>query len=162
MSDGDRVGDVGLAAAAGLAAVSELGHLVRALDEAVSQFPDRPEYKIALARVLSTSADDHVRDAQRALDITQELFKAQRTTALGETIAMALAEYGDYTQAIAIQRDVVAAATRSTGNRPDYPSSFEKAHIDRNTPFLLASIRPTLFFRSGKNRNCPSCHYDGR
>jgi cytochrome c-type biogenesis protein CcmH/NrfG len=83
------------------------------LDEAVKQFPDRPEYKIALARVLSTSADEHVRDAQRALDITQELFKAQRTTALGETIAMALAEYGDYTQAIAIQRDVVAAATRS-------------------------------------------------
>jgi tetratricopeptide (TPR) repeat protein len=83
------------------------------LDEAVKQFPDRQEYKIALARVLSTSADDHVRDAQRALDITQELFKEQRTTALGETIAMALAEYGDYTQAIAIQRDVVAAATRS-------------------------------------------------
>ena len=83
------------------------------LDEAVKQFPDRPEYKIALARVLSTSADEHVRDAQRALDITQELFKSQRTTALGETIAMALAEYGDYTQAIAIQRDVVAAAMRS-------------------------------------------------
>jgi len=83
------------------------------LDEAVKQFPDRPEYKIALARVLSTSADEHVRDAQRALDIAQELFKGQRTTALGETIAMALAEYGDYAQAIAIQRDVVAAAMRS-------------------------------------------------
>jgi len=83
------------------------------LDEAVKQFPDRPEYKIALARVLSTSADEHVRDAQRALDITQELFKGPHTTALGETIAMALAEYGDYTQAIAIQRDVVAAAMRS-------------------------------------------------
>ena len=83
------------------------------LDEAVKQFPDRLEYKIALARVLSTSADERVRDAQRALDITQELFKSQHTTSLGETIAMALAEYGDYAQAIAIQRDVVAAAMRS-------------------------------------------------
>jgi tetratricopeptide (TPR) repeat protein len=83
------------------------------LDEAVKLFPDHQEYKIALARVLSASADEHVRDAQRALDMLQELYKGQRTTALGETIAMALAEYGDYAQAVAIQRDVIAAAERA-------------------------------------------------
>jgi tetratricopeptide (TPR) repeat protein len=82
------------------------------LEGAVRDFPDRPEYKIALARVLATSPDDRVRDGQRALDIAQELFKGVKTTALGETIAMALAEYGDYPQAIAIQRDVIAAARR--------------------------------------------------
>jgi tetratricopeptide (TPR) repeat protein len=83
------------------------------LEDAVTQFPDRTEYKIALARVLSTSPDDRVRDAQKAIAITQELYKGERTTVLGETIAMALAEYGDYPQAIAIQRDVMAAAQKA-------------------------------------------------
>lgn len=83
------------------------------LEKAVAEFPDRVEYKIALARVLATSRDDRVRDAQRALTITQELYTGERTTALGETIAMALAEYGDFPQAIAIQRDVMAAAKQA-------------------------------------------------
>jgi tetratricopeptide (TPR) repeat protein len=83
------------------------------LEDAVTQFPDRTEYKIALARVLSTSPDDRVRDAQKAIAITQELYKGERTTVLGETIAMALAEYGDYPQAISIQRDVMAAAQKA-------------------------------------------------
>ena len=87
------------------------------LEEASKQFPDRTEYKIALARVLATSPDDRVRDAQQAIAITQELYKGERTTVLGETIAMALAEYGDYQQAIAIQRDVMAAAERA-GMKP--------------------------------------------
>jgi len=83
------------------------------LDEAVKLAPDRVEYKIALARLLSTSPDARIRDAKRALDIAQELSKGTRTTALGETIAMALAEYGDFDQAVAIQRDVIAAAKRA-------------------------------------------------
>jgi tetratricopeptide (TPR) repeat protein len=83
------------------------------LDEATRLFPDRAEFKMGLARLLATSPDDHVRDGQRALEITQELYKGERTTALGETIAMALAETGDYTQAIAIQRDVMTAAKRA-------------------------------------------------
>jgi len=82
------------------------------LEDSVREFPDHPEYKIALARLLAASPDDRVRDGQRALDIAQELFKGPRTTALGETVAMALAEYGDFQQAIAIQRDVIAAARR--------------------------------------------------
>jgi hypothetical protein len=68
---------------------------------------------MALARVLATSPDDRVRDGRRAVAITQELFKGERTTALGETIAMALAEVGDFEQAIAIQRDVMAAAEKA-------------------------------------------------
>jgi tetratricopeptide (TPR) repeat protein len=86
------------------------------LDEASTRFPDRTEFKMGLARVLATSPDDRARDGRRAVAITQELFKGERTTALGETIAMALAEVGDYAQAIAIQRDVMAAATKAGFN----------------------------------------------
>lgn len=84
------------------------------LEQAVNEFPDRVEFKISLARVLATSPDDRVRDGGRALAIARELFKTQEhTTALGETIAMALAEGGDFAQAVAIQRDVIAAVKRS-------------------------------------------------
>jgi cytochrome c-type biogenesis protein CcmH/NrfG len=83
------------------------------LDEATRLFPDRTEFKIGLARVLATSPDDRVRDGRRAMAITQELFKGEHTTALGETIAMALAESGDFAQAIAIQRDVMNAARQA-------------------------------------------------
>jgi tetratricopeptide (TPR) repeat protein len=83
------------------------------LEQAVRENPDRTEYKIALARVLSAVPDEHVRDGQRAIDITQELYKGERTTALGETIAMALAETGHYEQAIKVQRDVMAAVKGS-------------------------------------------------
>jgi tetratricopeptide (TPR) repeat protein len=83
------------------------------LDEATRLFPDRTEFKIALARLLATSPDDRVRDGQRAIAITHELYKGERTTALGETIAMALAETGDFAQAISIQRDVMSAAKQA-------------------------------------------------
>jgi tetratricopeptide (TPR) repeat protein len=83
------------------------------LDEATRLFPERTEFKIGLARVLATSPDDRVRNGQRAIAITQELYKGERTTALGETIAMALAESGDFAQAIAIQRDVMNATKQA-------------------------------------------------
>jgi tetratricopeptide (TPR) repeat protein len=90
------------------------------LDEATRLFPDRTEFKIGLARVLATSPDDRVRNGQRAIAITQELYKGERTTALGETIAMALAESGDFAQAIAIQRDVMNA-TKQAGLTAQLP-----------------------------------------
>ena len=71
------------------------------------------DQRIQVARACCASPDDRVRDGRRAVAITQELFKGERTTALGETIAMALAEVGDFGQAIAIQRDVMAAAEKA-------------------------------------------------
>jgi tetratricopeptide (TPR) repeat protein len=84
------------------------------LDESVRLFGDRSDLKLALARLLSTSPDAGVRDGVRALSIAQQMFNAgEKSTSLGETIAMALAEQGNYTQATNIQRDVIAAAQRA-------------------------------------------------
>ena len=46
-----------------------------------------------------------VRDGQRAKAIVEELLKGQKTTDLGETMAMTLAELGEYAEAAAIQRE---------------------------------------------------------
>jgi len=83
------------------------------LAEATRAQPDQPDLALALARILAASPDASVRDGARAMAITEELFKGTKTTALGETLAMALAEVGQYEQAVQIQRGVLDAARRA-------------------------------------------------
>lgn len=83
------------------------------LEESARVQPDRPELVHALARLLAAAPDDSVRDGTRAMTLVQELMKGARTTAVGETMAMALAELGQFTQAMDVQRDVMAAAERA-------------------------------------------------
>jgi tetratricopeptide (TPR) repeat protein len=82
------------------------------LAEASRVQPDQPDLALALARILAASPDASVRDGARAMAITEELFKGTKTTALGETLAMALAETGQYDEAVRIQRGVLDAAKR--------------------------------------------------
>jgi tetratricopeptide (TPR) repeat protein len=80
------------------------------LTEAVERQPDRPELAHMLARLLAAAPDDRVRDGRRAMEIVQQLLKDQKSTDLGETMAMAFAELGDYERAAGVQRGVMAAA----------------------------------------------------
>jgi uncharacterized protein HemY len=80
------------------------------LTDAVEHHPDQPDLAHALARLLAAAPDDRVRDGRRAMAIVQDLLKDQKGTDLGETMAMAFAELGDYQRAAAVQRGVLAAA----------------------------------------------------
>jgi tetratricopeptide (TPR) repeat protein len=96
--------------------LAALGRYARArdwLNESVRLQPDERSLPHALARLLATAPDDRVRDGGRALGIVQELMKGARSTDLGETLAMALAELGRFDDALGVQRDVMAAAQRS-------------------------------------------------
>ena len=84
---------------------------------AVERHPDQPELAHALARLLAAAPDDRVRDGHRAMAIVQDLLKDQKGTDLGETMAMAFAELGDYERAVGVQRGVIAAA-RDAGLKP--------------------------------------------
>jgi tetratricopeptide (TPR) repeat protein len=84
------------------------------LEESVRVYGDRTDLKIALARLLAASPDGRTRDGARALAMAQQMFDAgEKTVSLGETVAMALAEQGNYAQAITVQRDVIDAAQRA-------------------------------------------------
>ena len=92
--------------------LSQLGRYrdARTLLEAAAQsYPDEAEYTHALARLMAAAPDDSVRDGQRALQLVERLLKAQPSTVLGETLAMALAEVGQFERAVRVQRDVMAA-----------------------------------------------------
>jgi tetratricopeptide (TPR) repeat protein len=75
--------------------------------------PDQPAFAHGLARVLAAAPDDRVRDGPRAMALVQELLQHGRTLDLGETMAMTLAELGQYQQAASVQRDLLAAAQKS-------------------------------------------------
>ena len=83
------------------------------LVEGMQAHPAQPEFARGLARLLAAAPDDRVRDGRRALTMTQQLLKEQQTLDVGETVAMTLAELGQYEQAVTFQREVMAAAAKA-------------------------------------------------
>ena len=88
-----------------------------ALVEDLNLYPDRTEFAHALARLLAAAPADRVRDGRRALALTQQLLKGRPSNDLRETMAMALAESGQYEQAVTWQREAIAGAEQ--GGRHD-------------------------------------------
>jgi len=80
------------------------------LNDAIMLHPGEPGFVHALARVLVAAPDDAVRDGSRAMTMVQDLLNGPQTVELGETMAMALAELGQYADAVALQRKVLSAA----------------------------------------------------
>lgn len=80
------------------------------LNRGLTAHPDQPQFAHALARVLAAAPNDLVRDGRRAQAIMQALSDEQKRLDLGETMAMTLAELGEYEQAAAWQRGAMAAA----------------------------------------------------
>jgi tetratricopeptide (TPR) repeat protein len=83
------------------------------LTEGMKGGSDASLFAHGLARVLATARDDRIRDGQRAMTLVQDLLKQGRTLDLGATMAMALAELGQFAQAAAVQRDLIAAAEKA-------------------------------------------------
>ena len=90
------------------------------LEESVRIFPERREFSHALARILAAAPDTTARDGRRAMALVQQLFAADQSPEVVETMAMVAAELGDFTQAAAIQRELLEA-TRQSGQAGDLP-----------------------------------------
>src|SRR5581483_6076396 len=83
------------------------------LEAGMTHFPGQTGFAHALARVLAAAPDDTVRDGRRALALVQALLEKDRSTEVGEALAMALAELRRFDEAAAVQRDLIAAARRA-------------------------------------------------
>lgn len=84
------------------------------LTEAMDLYPNEPSFARAAARLYAAAPDDRVRNGRRALSIAQGLLNRQpRTIGLAETMAMALAEAGRYSDAVRWQREAIEAAGRA-------------------------------------------------
>jgi tetratricopeptide (TPR) repeat protein len=87
------------------------------LAEAMALYPNEPSFARAAARLLAAAPDDRVRDGHRALAIGHALLTHQpRTIDLVETLAMASAEAGQFSEAVQLQQEAIESAER-TGRR---------------------------------------------
>ena len=83
------------------------------LSREMEAYPDEPSFSHALVRVLAAAPDDRVRNGPRAMELIQPLLEGERSLDLGETMAMTLAEIGEFEQAAAVQQDLIGVAQRS-------------------------------------------------
>lgn len=84
------------------------------LAEAMDLYPNEPVFARAATRLFAAAPDDRVRDGRRALAIGHELLRRQpRTLDLVETLAMASAEAGQYSEAVQWQREAIESAERA-------------------------------------------------
>lgn len=93
-----------------------LGRYTEARDQltaGMAAFPDHTGFPHALARLLAAAPDERVRDGRRALAVIENVLKNDRSTEVGEALAMALAELRRFDEAAGVQRDLIAAARRA-------------------------------------------------
>ncbi len=83
------------------------------LNQALAVLPRDRQLAHALARLLATAPDPRVRSGQLAVEIANKVFAARREPASAETRAMAYAEAGQFDQALALQRQLVATVERA-------------------------------------------------
>ena len=97
-------------------ALAQLRRYVEARDrftDAMRTHPEEAAFSHGLARLLATVPDDRIRNGAQALRLVQELVTKGRTPDLGETMAMALAELGEYERAGSLQRDLLQGAQKA-------------------------------------------------
>jgi tetratricopeptide (TPR) repeat protein len=83
------------------------------LVDAMRVYPNEVAFANALARVLAAAPDDKVRDGRRALTTIQPVLTQVRVRDTLETMAMAQAENGQYTEAVTWQKEAIADAERN-------------------------------------------------
>jgi tetratricopeptide (TPR) repeat protein len=95
------------------------------LELALEARPDTPEVINALARILATAPNAAVRDGPRALELARTLFETRRQPEVGQSYAMALAETGDFKQAVGLQRETIIVSEHTVGES-------EKSFLQKN------------------------------
>jgi tetratricopeptide (TPR) repeat protein len=106
-----------------------------ALERASRSLPDQPAFAHAWARILAAAPDETVRDGIRALQILDGLVKAgQDDSDLGESLAMALAETGEFERAREIQTQVLTLARSSADPAIVGTMTARLASYGRNEP----------------------------
>ena len=87
------------------------------LERGSAQLPDDRLLATATARFLASCPDRKLRDGKRALALAEQLFAGEESLENAELVAMAHAETGAWSEAVAWQERALAAARRSGDDR---------------------------------------------
>jgi len=107
-----------------------------ALEGASRDLPDQPAFAHAWARILAAAPDGTVRDGLRAIQILDGLVKAgQDNSDIGESLAMALAETGEFERARQVQTQVLTLARGAADPRVIETMTARLESYVRNEPW---------------------------
>lgn len=118
-----RLAEARLASAATLADAGRYATARARLSDGRRAHPERLEFTELLVRVLAAAPDASVRDGRMAADLGTRLVRQARTWRTLEAQAMALAETGQWAEAVAAQRDAIDLFQRAS--RADSPALAE-------------------------------------
>ena len=104
-----------LAQLGSLVKLGQYREAVTLLEKGLEETPGHAPLRQALARLLATAPEAQVRDGARAVQLARGLFNEQKRPEHAETLAMALAEVGDFEEAVGLQQALVETA-REAGN----------------------------------------------
>lgn len=104
---------IALSLAFALVKSRDYGEARTVIETALSHDPQNAELINTLARLLATAPPVEVRDGKRALTMAKSLFEANPTLTIGQTYAMALAESGNFTEAVKLQQETIIGYERS-------------------------------------------------
>ncbi len=99
--------------AAALIRLRRYAEAVDYLTDAMKAYPNEFAFNNALARVLAAAPDDKVRDGRRAASLMQPVVALVRASDILETMAMAQAELGQFTEAVTWQKQAIDSAERA-------------------------------------------------
>jgi tetratricopeptide (TPR) repeat protein len=123
---------------AALSAV-RLGRVREARDlvaDGMASHADEPRFSHALARILATATEPDVRDASRAIALSQALLDAQPSVDRATTMAMAQAAAGRFQDAAEWQRRAIVALTDSDDDTRRARAAMQRnlARFERGQP----------------------------
>ena len=96
-----------LAEASTLILSDQHGAARKRLEAALEHFPGELQIIDVLARHLAASPDPAVRDGERAVELSLELYRGYSTPQSAETLAMAYAEVGNFVEAVHWQEELI-------------------------------------------------------
>ena len=89
----------------------------RRLEDGFKHNPRDGQLAHLLARVLASAPAAEARSGSMALELAMRVYDVQKKSAVGETVAMAFAELGEFERASAIQ-DAMVKTVEPSGNQP--------------------------------------------
>ena len=104
----------------------------------------------SLARLLCTAREPEVRNGARAVEIARALYATQPSPDVAETLAMALAETGDFASAVAVQRGLIeqVRSAGQTGHLPRLEANLQR--FDRTEPVRMSSVQAAVKRRGAR------------
>jgi tetratricopeptide (TPR) repeat protein len=109
-----RVPEARFGYAAALIRLRRFGEARDYLAAAITLYPNELAFANAEARILAAAPEDKLRDGPRALRFIQPVLRRVRAVDTLETMAMAQAELGQFTEAVTWQKEAIAAAERAS------------------------------------------------